>query len=70
VASTPGLAWGCVRAETFWGYAWAGEPLFDEVYRGRGWLLVQDAGTAGSAEHRAGRWWQGIADGVLKVFGV
>lgn len=68
VAFTPGLAWGCVRAETFWGYAFAKEPLFDEVYRGRGWIVLQEGGGPGAAQ--VGRWWQGLADGLLRIFGI
>lgn len=66
LAYSSGLCWSCIRAETFWGYAWFGEPLFDEVYRGRGWILVQDGvGEAAPAQ----RWWNGVADGAFRLLG-
>lgn len=69
VAFTPALAWGCVRAETFWGFALAGEPLFDELYRGRGWLLVQESSPEGPGG-AAARWWDRFTDSLLRILGI
>lgn len=43
IGFTPGLECRPARAETFWGYYRGRSRLFDDVYSGRGLILVQEA---------------------------
>ena len=69
IAFTPNLEYQPVRAETFWSYYRGMNPLFDDVFRGRGLFVLQETATKGSAE-KAGRFWSTVWNGVLKVFGL
>lgn len=69
IGFTPNLAYRPVRAETFWSYYRGMNPLFDDIFSGRGLFLLQETATPGSAA-RAGRFWSGVWSGVLKVFGL
>lgn len=69
IGFTPNLSYRPVRAETFWSYYRGMNPLFDDLFAGRGVFLLQETATAGSAA-RAGRFWSGVWNGVLKVFGL
>ncbi|MBC2605518.1 hypothetical protein [Pelagicoccus albus] len=68
IGFTPNLAYGVVRAETFWTYFRGFNPLFDDVFRGRGVFLCQEISeeeTTGAA-----RFWGNFWSSVLKVLGV
>jgi hypothetical protein len=66
---TPNLAYRPVRAETFWSYYRGMNPLFDDLFEGRGIFLCQQVATGGDAK-RARRFWSGCWNAVAKVFGV
>ena len=68
IGFTPNLEYRPVRAETFWSYYRGMNPLFDDVFAGRGLFVLQETSAEGAAA-RAGRFWSGIWNGVLKVFG-
>jgi hypothetical protein len=69
IGFTPNLEYRPVRAETFWSYYRGMNPLFDDVFAGRGLFVLQETATGGSAA-KAGRFWSGIWNGILKVFGL
>jgi hypothetical protein len=69
IGFTPNLNYQPVRAETFWSYYRGMNPLFDDLFSGKGLFVLQETATAGSAA-KAGRFWSGIWNGVLKVFGL
>lgn len=69
IGFTPNLAYRPVRAETFWSYYRGMNPLFDDVFSGRGLFVVQETSSEGPAA-KAGAFWSGIWNGVLKVFGL
>ena len=69
IGFTPNLEYRPVRAETFWSYYRGMNPLFDDVFAGRGMFVLQETATEGSAA-KAGRFWSGVWNGVLKVFGM
>lgn len=69
IGFTPNLEYRPVRAETFWSYYRGMNPLFDDVFAGKGLFLVQETATEGSAA-KAGKFWAGVWNGVLKVFGL
>lgn len=68
IGFTPDLAYSVVRAETFWSYFRGFNPLFDDVFRGKGAFLCQEI----SVEEQTGasRFWAGFWSGMLKVLGV
>jgi hypothetical protein len=70
IGFTPGLTYRPVRAETFWGYYRGMNPLFDDLFSGRGVFIVQETATGPGGAARAGRFWSGVWNGVLKVFGI
>ena len=67
--SAPNLAYRPVRAETFWSYYRGQNPLFDDLFAGRGLFISQETATTGPAA-KAGAFWSGVWNGVLKVFGL
>jgi hypothetical protein len=69
IGFTPNLDYRPVRAETFWSYYRGMSPLFDDVFAGRGLFLLQETASEGAAA-KAGRFWSGIWNAVLKVFGL
>lgn len=69
IGFTPNLAYRPVRAETFWSYYRGMNPLFDDVFSGRGLFVVQETSTEGPAA-QAGAFWSSVWNGVLKVFGL
>ncbi len=69
IGFTPGLSYRPVRAETFWSYYRGMNPLFDDLFAGKGMFLLQETSTPGSAA-AAGRFWAGVWNAVLKVFGL
>ena len=69
IAFTPNLAYRPARAETFWSYYRGMNPLFDDVFAGRGLFVLQETASDGSAA-KAGRFWSTVWSGVLKVFGL
>lgn len=63
------LAYAVIRSETFWPYFFGREALLkDKVAGGQGVLLIEEAPLAGRSGIRRG--FAGIADALLKVFGV
>lgn len=69
IGFTPNLDYRPVRAETFWSYYRGMNPLFDDLFAGRGLFVLQETAREGSAA-KAGRFWAGVWSGVLKVFGL
>jgi hypothetical protein len=69
IGFTPNLEYRPVRAETFWSYYRGMNPLFDDLFSGRGLFVLQETATEGGAA-RAGRFWSTVWSGVLKVFGL
>lgn len=69
IGFTPNLDYRPVRAETFWSYYRGMNPLFDDLFAGRGLFVLQETATDGSAA-KAGRFWAGVWSGMLKVFGL
>jgi len=69
IGFTPNLDYRPVRAETFWSYYRGMNPLFDDLFAGRGLFVLQETATEGAAA-KAGRFWSGVWNGVLKVFGL
>ncbi len=69
IGFTPNLDYRPVRAETFWSYYRGMNPLFDDLFAGRGLFVLQETAAEGSAA-RAGRFWSTVWNGVLKVFGL
>ena len=66
---TPNLDYRPARAETFWSYYRGMNPLFDDLFTGRGIFLCQQVSAAGDAR-KARRFWSGVWGGVMKVFGL
>lgn len=69
IAFTPNLEYRPVRAETFWSYYRGMNPLFDDLFAGRGVFILQETAAEGAAA-KAGRFWSGVWNGILKVFGL
>jgi hypothetical protein len=69
IGFTPNLEYRPARAETFWSYYRGMNPLFDDVFAGRGLFVLQETATGGPGA-KAGRFWSGLWNGVLKVFGL
>ncbi|MBK1877149.1 hypothetical protein [Pelagicoccus mobilis] len=68
IGFTPDLGYGVVRAETFWSYFRGFNPLFDDVFRGKGAFICQEI--TEEEANQASRFWRGLWSGVLKVLGV
>ena len=66
---TPNLDYRPVRAETFWSYYRGMNPLFDDLFSGRGIFLCQQVSAAGDAS-KSRRFWSSIWGGLMKVFGL
>lgn len=69
IGFTPNLSYRPVRAETFWSYYRGMNPLFDDLFAGKGLFLLQETSTRGDAA-KAARFWSGVWNGVLKVLGL
>jgi len=66
---TPNLDYRAARAETFWSYFRGMNPLFDDLFAGRGLFLCQQvSGPEGG--QAGGNFWSGVWGGLLKVFGM
>lgn len=68
IGFTPDLNFAAVRAETFWAYFRGFNPLFDDVFKGKGTFLCQEISK--SQETGPARFWAGMRDAILKVIGV
>lgn len=69
IGFTPGLAYRPVRAETFWAYFREQNPLFDDLFEGRGLFLCQQTSARGeAAEQRQAL--RGFWSGLLRIFGL
>jgi hypothetical protein len=66
---TPNLDYRPVRAETFWSYYRGMNPLFDDLFAGRGIFLCQQVAVSGDAK-KVRRFWAGLWSALTKVFGV
>ena len=66
---TPNLEYRPVRAETFWSYYRGMNPLFDDLFAGRGIFLCQQVAVSGDAR-KVRRFWAGLWSALTKVFGV
>lgn len=69
IGFTPNLNYRPVRAETFWSYYRGMNPLFDDLFSGKGIFLVQETSTPGAAA-KAGSFWSTVWSGVMKIFGL
>ncbi len=69
IGFTPNLDYRPVRAETFWSYYRGMNPLFDDLFAGKGLFILQETATPGGAA-KAGKFWSSLWSGVLKVFGL
>ncbi len=69
VGFTPNLDYRPVRAETFWSYYRGMNPLFDDLFAGRGMFLCQQVASEGDAK-QARKFWATVWGGVMKVFGL
>ncbi len=69
IGFTPDLNYGTARAETFWTYFRGFNPLFDDVFRGRGSFLCQEI-SKGSELGSVRRFWAGFRDSLLKLVGI
>lgn len=69
IGFTPNLDYKPVRAETFWGYYRGMNPLFDDLFSGEGVFLCQEITSEGGAGSTR-KFWSGLRDGALRVFGL
>lgn len=69
IGFTPNLDYRPVRAETFWGYYRGMNPLFDDLFAGRGLFICQQVATEGEAA-QSRRFWSGLWQGTMKLFGL
>lgn len=69
IGFTPGLAYRPVRAETFWTYFRGQNPLFDDLFVGRGMFLCQETSASGTQAEVRG-FWAGVWSGLLRIFGL
>lgn len=69
VGFTPNLDYRPVRAEAFWSYYRGMNPLFDDLFVGRGVFLCQQVATDGAAKN-ARKFWAGVWGGFTKIFGL
>lgn len=69
IGFTPNLDYRPVRAETFWSYYRGMNPLFDDLFVGRGIFLCQQVAGEGEAK-QARRFWSAVGSGVLKLLGI
>lgn len=69
VGFTPNLDYRPVRAETFWSYYRGMNPLFDDLFAGRGVFLCQQVAGEGEAK-RARKFWSSVWAGLTKLFGL
>ncbi len=66
---TPNLDYRPVRAETFWSYYRGVNPLFDDLFAGRGIFLCQEISAEGDAS-RVRHFWGGLWGALMKIFGL
>jgi hypothetical protein len=69
IGFTPNLEYRPARAETFWSYYRGMNPLFDDLFVGRGLFLCQQVASNGEAK-RARRFWAGVWSGTMRLFGL
>lgn len=69
IGFTPGLSYRPVRAETFWAYFRGQNPLFDDLFEGRGMVLCQQTSARAGGQTTPG-FWERLRDGVLRIFGL
>jgi hypothetical protein len=69
IGFTPGLDYLPVRAETFWSYYRGMNPLFDDLFAGKGLFVLQETSQLLNG-NRPGRFWSSVWSGLLKIFGL
>lgn len=69
IGFTPGLESRPARAETFWGYFRGRSRLFDDIFSGRGVILVQEAPLAGGPAGRRRAGWA-LREALLRLLGL
>ena len=69
IGFTPNLDYRPVRAETFWSYYRGMNPLFDDLFAGRGLFLCQQISASGDTA-KARKFWSGLWSGAMRVFGI
>lgn len=69
IGFTPGLAYRPVRAETFWAYFRGQNPLFDDLFEGRGVFLCQQTSAKGEAAEQR-RALQTFGSALGRIFGL
>ncbi|TVR51838.1 MAG: hypothetical protein EA425_06090 [Puniceicoccaceae bacterium] len=69
IGFTPDLDYRSVRAETFWSYFRGMNPLFDDLFQGRGTFVCQEISVQARAA-AARRFWSTLWNGIGKVFGL
>lgn len=70
IGFTPDLEYRSARAETFWSYYRGRNPLFDDLFVGRGTFLCQEIASDTGPAAQARRFWSTFWDAVLRVFGL
>jgi hypothetical protein len=67
-----GLAYSAVRCETFWPYLRGKSELYEDLFAGDGYYVVEEMPYGGRPPGflGMGRGWEGIADAFMKVFGI
>ncbi|GAB5560472.1 MAG: hypothetical protein SynsKO_21190 [Synoicihabitans sp.] len=69
IGFTPNLDYMPVRAETFWGYYRNMNPLFDDLFAGKGLFVLQETANDLS-QSGPKRFWSTVWNSILKVFGI
>jgi len=69
VGFTPNLDYQPVRAETFWSYYRGMNPLFDDLFSGRGIFLTQAIATPGDTAGMR-RFWSALWATAMRIFGL
>lgn len=69
IGFTPGLAYSCRRAETFWAYFRGKNPLFDDKFSGEGTFLCQQISRM-SDEMKERNFWQTFFSAIGKIIGL
>lgn len=64
------VLYATTRSETFVPYLRGQQALFNDRFDGDGIFLYEETPRQGKQPGRAGRWFEGAADAVLKVFGI
>jgi hypothetical protein len=69
IGFTPGLQYRSRRSETFVSYLRNQNPLFDDLFSGKGVFLCQQISRS-EQQGKAGRFWANLWNGFTKIFGI